>query len=333
MKATVETIREIVKVLTADEQQLLKDTIKHGYWGDASAEFVDGQIGDITCETAEVYCTNDARKAGNFKGRVVATMFRSIYSKLCSAHGNQCGVHLSHCNDWWNDGTGDVLFLRSDENAAWEEWANEPKNEESAADYVRRISSGEPKQWLFQFTTEDGRFLGRVVISSAKMPTTQEAVAEFAKVAPETAKQVGKYGAEIITDNEERLGDVPVGSVVYSNVSQRTYTVVKHCANYTEVMCLEEPCKGNIRALQDNYLVVVKKRGDSNLPSTKALVDRVKAVTNQERNDYTLQVDFTDTDEGVEMAVSRTGSVWKSSVYTREQLHQLADAINTYLAK
>lgn len=33
MKATVETIRTIVKVLnlTADEQQLLKDTIKHGY--------------------------------------------------------------------------------------------------------------------------------------------------------------------------------------------------------------------------------------------------------------------------------------------------------------
>lgn len=44
MKATVETIREIVKVLTADEQQLLKDTIKHGYWGDASAEFVDEKI-------------------------------------------------------------------------------------------------------------------------------------------------------------------------------------------------------------------------------------------------------------------------------------------------
>ena len=30
MKVTVETIREIVKVLTADEQQLLKDTFLYG---------------------------------------------------------------------------------------------------------------------------------------------------------------------------------------------------------------------------------------------------------------------------------------------------------------
>ena len=30
MEATIETIREIVKVLTADEQQLLKDTFLYG---------------------------------------------------------------------------------------------------------------------------------------------------------------------------------------------------------------------------------------------------------------------------------------------------------------
>lgn len=269
MKATVETIREIVKVLTADEQQLLKDTIKHGYWGDASAEFVDGQIGDITCEMAEVYCTNDARKASNFKGRVVATMFRSIYSKLCSAHGNQCGVHLSHCNDWWNDGTGDVLFLRSDENAAWEEWADEPKNEESAADYVRRISSGESKQWLFQFTTEDGRFLGRVVISSAKMPTTQEAVEEFAKVAPSAAKFVGKNGAEIITDKEQCLGDIPVGSTVYSNISGGNLKVVKHHRNYVVVLHLDGPKANLYSHIDSQYPVVVKKLGDSKAPAKK----------------------------------------------------------------
>lgn len=267
MKATVETIREIVKVLTTDEQQLLKDTIKHGYWGDASAEFVDGQIGDITCEMAEVYCTNDARKASNFKGRVVATMFRSIYSKLCSAHGNQCGVHLSHCNDWWNDGTGDVLFLRSDENAAWEEWADEPKNEESAADYVRRISSGEPKQWLFQFTTEDGRFLGRVVISSAKMPTTQEAVEEFAKVAPSAAKFVGKNGAEIITDKEQCLGD--------------------------------------------------SKAPAKKIPGNNG-----------------FSVSFAEDRDGVEMTVKKSKGANSIAVtYTRDQLRQLSDAINAYLAK
>ena len=34
MKATVETIREIVKVLTSEEQQLLKDTFLFGAWGD-----------------------------------------------------------------------------------------------------------------------------------------------------------------------------------------------------------------------------------------------------------------------------------------------------------
>ena len=88
MKATVETIREIVKALTADEQQLLKDTIKHGYWGDASAAFVDEKLGDIILITAEIYITNDAKQGGHFSGRRVSAMFRSIYKKMCSAHGN-----------------------------------------------------------------------------------------------------------------------------------------------------------------------------------------------------------------------------------------------------
>lgn len=41
MKATVETIREIVKVLTTEEQQLLKDTFLFGAWGDTETEFLD----------------------------------------------------------------------------------------------------------------------------------------------------------------------------------------------------------------------------------------------------------------------------------------------------
>jgi hypothetical protein len=41
MKATVETIREIVKVLTSEEQQLLKDTFLFGAWGDTETEFLN----------------------------------------------------------------------------------------------------------------------------------------------------------------------------------------------------------------------------------------------------------------------------------------------------
>lgn len=41
MKATMLQIEEIVSVLTADEKQLLKDTINEGGWGDAEATFLD----------------------------------------------------------------------------------------------------------------------------------------------------------------------------------------------------------------------------------------------------------------------------------------------------
>lgn len=143
MKATIETIREIVKVLTADEQQLLKDTIRYGYWGDASAAFVDEELGDIIAIAAEIYITNDAKKGGHFSGRRVSAMFRSIYKKMCSACDNQAGIHLSHCSDWWANGSGDVLMLRADENAAWRKWAKEPiqpaeepKNEERLTDAI-----------------------------------------------------------------------------------------------------------------------------------------------------------------------------------------------------
>lgn len=125
MKATVEAIREIVKVLTPEEQQLLKDTFLFGGWGDTETEFLNEE-GKVEAVGAWGYCTNDAREGKHFAGRVVSTMFRSIYKKLCTANRNQIGAHLSHCNDWWGDGSGDMLFVRSAWNKAWMEWAKEP---------------------------------------------------------------------------------------------------------------------------------------------------------------------------------------------------------------
>lgn len=122
MKANIQQIKEIVSVLTEEQQQLLKDTINYGAWGDADMEFLD-ENGNIETVGMYGYCTNDAHLAGHFKGRIVSTMFKSIYKKLCPEHNNQIGRYISHCNDWWGDGSGDMLFIRYSHYEAFEEWA------------------------------------------------------------------------------------------------------------------------------------------------------------------------------------------------------------------
>lgn len=90
-EVTIQQVEEIVAVLTADEKQLLKDTINEGGWGDAEATFLDENGKDETVFMYG-YCTNDAYRAGHFKGRVISTMFRSIYKKLCPAHTLLLGI-------------------------------------------------------------------------------------------------------------------------------------------------------------------------------------------------------------------------------------------------
>lgn len=126
---TINDVKRIVAVLTADEQQLLKDTIIKGSWGDCEREFLryPAATGSDNLETvyATGYCTNDAHLAGHFQGRIVSTMFRSIYKKMCSYNRNQIGHIICHCNDWWGDGTGDMLFIRDGWDRVFEEWAKE----------------------------------------------------------------------------------------------------------------------------------------------------------------------------------------------------------------
>lgn len=122
MKATINEVQEIVSVLTADEQQLLKDSINSGAWGDTEEEFINsnGEQETVYCYG---YCTNDAKNAGHFRGRIVASMFKSMYKKLCPENHNQIGRYISHCNDWWGDGSGDMLFIRTGYYQVFEEWA------------------------------------------------------------------------------------------------------------------------------------------------------------------------------------------------------------------
>lgn len=46
-----------------------------------------------------------------------------MYSKLCTKNQNQIGRYVSHCHDWWGDGSGDMLFIRNEYSLAFEEWA------------------------------------------------------------------------------------------------------------------------------------------------------------------------------------------------------------------
>ena len=114
-------IQQIEASLTDEQQQLRKDTINFGFWGDGSYEFlINGEL--QTC-MMNGYCTNDAKEGGHFEGQKISAMFRSIYSKLGLKKG--IGEYISHCSDWWGDGTGDMIFIRKDVCEDIEEWAKE----------------------------------------------------------------------------------------------------------------------------------------------------------------------------------------------------------------
>lgn len=122
MEITIKQVEEIVSVLTSEQQQLLKDTIRYGSWGDADYDFLT-ENGDTETVSMFGYCTNDAKMAGNFSGRKISAMFRSIYKKLCPANNNKIGRYISHCRGWWGDGSGDMLFIRTGYYQVFEEWA------------------------------------------------------------------------------------------------------------------------------------------------------------------------------------------------------------------
>lgn len=120
---TIEDVKKIVSVLTDEQKQVLKDCINHGCWGDGEYEFLD-ENGKVETVMMYGYCTNDAKNGGHFSGRKMSGLFRGIYHRLCSKdYGHKVGRVLSHCTDWWGDGSGDMLFIRNEYVDAFEQWA------------------------------------------------------------------------------------------------------------------------------------------------------------------------------------------------------------------
>lgn len=122
MNRTLNQVQEVVSVLTANEQQLLKDTINYGSWGGDEWDFING-YGDVKTVLMHAYCTDDAIKAGHFTTREASSMWTSIYKKLCQANNNEIGQFISHCDGWLYDGSCDMLFVRATHHKVFEEWA------------------------------------------------------------------------------------------------------------------------------------------------------------------------------------------------------------------
>lgn len=105
--------------LTVDQVQLIKDTIRHGWWGDADMDYANGT------KMSDVFITNDAHLGGHFSGRKVSGMFRAIYKKLGIL--GKAGDDIMQIHDWWGDGSGNIIALYIDSNEEFDkltEWSN-----------------------------------------------------------------------------------------------------------------------------------------------------------------------------------------------------------------
>lgn len=121
----MKTWNDILELLTEEQKQVLADTITEGEWGSCDMEFVneDGQTITAPCIG---YITNEAKNAGHFSGRKLSALFRSLYSRVETKrfHSHSgAGEIISHYNNWWGDGSGDVLFIRDPFDIEASKWA------------------------------------------------------------------------------------------------------------------------------------------------------------------------------------------------------------------
>lgn len=123
---------------TPEEIQAVRDAWNYGLWGDADVEFAGQDKMGIGA------CTNDIKSAGNFKGREVTNICRKIANRI----KKQCLDWINHFNDWWGDGSGDMLFI-SCEVGSWDElveWAATPADAYEVQAEQEPVQEESPKQ-------------------------------------------------------------------------------------------------------------------------------------------------------------------------------------------
>lgn len=113
------TLNEITASLTDEQKQLLADTIRYGFWGDSEMAFAEGEI------WCNGYITNDAYRGGHFERKTLSIKFQGLFKAL-ELKGDKYGKEngeMMWIHDWWGDGSGSVLFIRSELCNDFEQWA------------------------------------------------------------------------------------------------------------------------------------------------------------------------------------------------------------------
>lgn len=102
---------ELFNVFSPIQIQAIKDAIVYGAWGDTDLEFYgkDGKLSEM--HRAWGFCTNDIFKGGNFKNRKsISGVMSGISKKIAQEKLN----FIVNCADWWDDGSGDMVFIAMD---------------------------------------------------------------------------------------------------------------------------------------------------------------------------------------------------------------------------
>ena len=123
---------------TPEEIQAVRDAWNHGLWGETEGVFADEDQFGVGV------CTNDIELAGNFKGREVTNICRKIANRIRTEELDW----ISHFNDWWGDGSGDMLFI-AEKVGSWDElteWAKTPADAYEVQAEQGPVQEQAPKQ-------------------------------------------------------------------------------------------------------------------------------------------------------------------------------------------
>lgn len=108
--------------ITDDEKRLLAEVIQYGSWGDCDMEFSTGNGNSYTFYAYGYITNKNQYPSSQYSGKKRSAMFRSIYRKFgLDEHG--CGEFITQISNWWEDGSGDVMFIKNEFINPFETWA------------------------------------------------------------------------------------------------------------------------------------------------------------------------------------------------------------------